>query len=372
MERICAMNKTGIGVVGCGGFCRGNHIPNLLNNPAVNLKTLCDLKPDGLEKFGVADITTDMEKVFADPEIAGVVCATKPDARMEVMRLAKKYRKPLFVEKPLCWGEDQTWRTLELMRDFEEPFFVGFNRQFSPLMKDAICYFRQYCTQGNTTILYRIVGEARLWPKHHWNAVVDRKESTIVHEITHIFQLLYFLTGTFPLAVNTSGGGNVDNVITLEYPHDTTAVIIAGDNGSVGFPKEYLEIDGNYTTIAGYDFVELEVTGNDGVFSRKRYPYTVAGKKFVSSHAEMEEKLREFRNSITPQELEYGYYYDRQVCVDKGHAAEMEAFRQCAAEHLPSPIDLYAGAAANIIAYRAVQSWQEKRRIPLNLDELRK
>ena len=90
-------NKTVIGVVGCGGFCRGNHIPNLLANPAVELKTLCDLKPDGLKEYGVKEITTDMEKVFADPEIEGVVCGTKPDARMDIMKLAKKYRKPLFV-----------------------------------------------------------------------------------------------------------------------------------------------------------------------------------------------------------------------------------------------------------------------------------
>ena len=100
--------------------------------------------------------------------------------------------------------------------------------------------------------------------------------------------------------------------------------------------------------------------------------YTEIKKQYNDLVLGMEEKLREFRNGITPEELEYGYYYDRQVCVDKGHAAEMEAFRQCAAEHVPSPVDLYAGAAANIIAYRAVQSWQEKRRIPLNLDELRK
>ncbi len=364
--------KTKMGVIGCGGFCRGNHIPNLLANPAVELKTLCDLKPDGLEKFGVKEITTDMEKVFADPEIEGVVCGTKPDARMEIMKLAKKYRKPLFVEKPLCWGEEQTMQTLELMRDFKEPFFVGFNRQFSPMMADVLKFYRHYCTAGNTTILYRIVGEARLWPKSHYQAVMEKKESTIVHEITHIFQLFHFLTGDFPLAVSTAGGGNVDNIITLEYPHDVTAVIIAGDNASAGFPKEYLEINGNYTTIAGRYFTELEVTGNDGVFSQKRYPYTIAGKSYLTTLAELREKLREFRNGITPEQLAYGYYYDTQVVVDKGHAAEMEAFRRCIAEHLPSPVDLYAGVAANLIAYRAVQSVQEKRRIELNLDQILK
>ena len=362
--------RTKIAVVGCGGFCRGNHIPNLLANPKVELKTLCDLKPDGLECFGVPRITTDMEEVFADPEIEGVVCATKPDARFGVMELAKKFRKPLFVEKPLCWGEEQTFKALELMRDFKSPFFVGFNRQFSPLMKDAAELFHRYCTQGNTTIVYRIVGEARLWPKSHYTAVVDKKESTIVHEITHIFQLFKYLTNEFPLSVNTSGGGNMDNVITLEYPRNITAVIIAGDNGTAGFPKEYMEINGNYTTIAGYDFVELEATCRDGSFFRKRYNYTVEGKKYRTSHAAMEQKLRNFRNAITPEQMAYGYYYDKQVCVDKGHAGEMEAFRRCIAEKLHSPVDIFDGAAANLIAYRAFQSFSEGRRIALDLKEI--
>ena len=365
------LEKTKIGVVGCGGFCRGNHIPNLLNNPGVELKSLCDLKTEGLEAYGVPVVTTDMEELFADPELQGIVCATKPDARREIMELALKYRKPLFVEKPLCWGEEQTMETVELMRDFNDALFVGFNRQFSPLMTDAKKFYQHYCTAGNTTIVCRIVGEAIIWPPSHYNAVINLKESTIIHEVTHIFQLLNFFTGTFPLSVNTSGGGNVDNIITLEYPNDVTAVIIAGDNGSVGFPKEYLEINGNYTTIAGYNFTELEVTGNDGRFERRRYPYAVGSETFTTSHAEMEEKLRAFRFSITPEERAYGYYYDRQVHVDKGHAQEMEEFRKLAAGEVKhSPIDLFAGAAANIIAYRALQSHTEGRRISLDLKSL--
>ena len=361
--------KTTLGVVGCGGFCRGTHIPNLLKNPQVRLKTLCDLYPEGLETFGCEVITTDMAQVFADPEISGVVCATKPDARFDIMELAKKYNKPLFVEKPLCWGEDQTFKAVEMMRDFKDKIFVGFNREFSPMMQDAFKYYRERCTAGNTTILYRIIGESYLWPKHHYTAVVDRKESTIVHELTHIFQLLRFITGNYPLSVNTSGGGNMDNIITLEYPNNVTAVIIGGDNSTAGFPKEYLEIVGNHTVIAGYNFTELEVTGNDGTFIRQRYPYTIAGEEFTSGRIETDERRRAFRFSVTEEERAYGYYYHRQIKVAKGHYEEMENFRKCVAENLPSPINLYDGAAANIIAYRAVQSYTERRRVDVDINK---
>ena len=362
--------KTKIGVVGCGGFCRGNHIPNLLQNPAVDLKTLCDLKTDGLEEFKVRRITTDMEELFADPEIQGVVCATKPDARRDIMELALKYRKPLFVEKPLCWGKEETLATVEMMKEFSDFLFVGFNRQFSPLMRDVYDLFKKHCGNTATTIIYRIVGEALIWPPAHYDAVINKKESTIIHEVTHIFQLFHFLTGSFPLSVHTAGGGNTDNVITLEYPGNITAVIIAGDNGSVGFPKEYIEINGNYTTIAGFNFTELEIT-NSKFFERHRYPYTVAGQEYTTSHAEMEEKLREFRTSITPEEQAVGYYYDRQVHVDKGHAQEMEIFRRLAAGEIrKSPIDLYAGAAANLIAFEALRSHSDRQRVFFDLKEL--
>ena len=361
--------KTTLGVIGCGGFCRGTHIPNLLKNPLVRLKTLCDLKPEGLDAFGCEVVTTDMTELFADPEISGVVCATKPDARFDIMELAKKYNKPLFVEKPLCWGEEQTFKAVEMMRDFKDKIFVGFNREFSPMMQDAFKYYRERCTAGNTTILYRIIGESYLWPKHHYTAVVDRKESTIVHELTHIFQLLRFLTGNYPLTVNTSGGGNMDNIITLEYPDNVTAVIIGGDNSTAAFPKEYLEIVGNHTVIAGYNFTELEVTANDGTFVRKRYPYTIAGKEFTAGRLETDEQRRAFRFSVTEEERAYGYYYHRQIKVTKGHYEEMERFRKCVAENLPSPINLYDGAAANIIAYRAVQSYTERRRIDIDINK---
>ena len=78
----------------------------------------------------------------------------------------------------------------------------------------------------------------------------------------------------------------------------------------------------------------------------------------------MEEKLRAVRASITPEEQAVGYYYDRQVHVDKGHAREMEVFRRLAAGEIKkSPINLYAGAAANLIAYEALRSHTEKQKL---------
>jgi len=275
------------------------------------------------------------------------------------MEAAVAAGKPLFVEKPLSCSREETEQMRFLLRSSPIPFMVGFNRPFSPLMQDAARYYRQL-RKGETTIVYRIVGEAILWPKSHYEAVMVRRESTIIHEATHIFNLLDWLTGLRPQRVYTAGGGNTNNIITLEYPEDITAVVIAGDNSSAGFPKEYLEINTDYTTIAGYCFCELVVVGKEGECQRHRYPYSVGTQTFTSSRQEMEERLVRFRSSVTQADLDYGYYYDKQVHVDKGHYAELEAFRQCVLNKTHSPIDVELGASANYTAWAAIEAWEKK------------
>lgn len=363
-----------VGVIGCGGFCKGNHIPNLLANPALRIRALCDLNTAVLaelkESFPVDYLTTDFQKIFADAQIDMVVCATKPDFRLPIMEAAIKTEKPLFVEKPLCFTKEDTFRMLEMMRGTKIPFMVGFNRPFSPMIQDAKRYFGQYCQNGNKTLIYRIIGEARIWPKSHYRAIIEEGESTLIHEGTHIFNLLNYLTGNYPLNVYTAGGGNVDNIVTLEYPGNTTAVIIAGDNSNIGFPKEYLEINAEYTTIAGYNFAELEVFTVGGQHFNHKYSYSVGKDIFTTDRREMETKLWEFRKNISKKDLEIGYYYDTQVMGNKGHIHELEAFRSCIVNGEPSPIDVRAGAAANFIAWSALESWEKKQRIELDIRSL--
>ena len=99
--------RTGVGFIGCGGHACGNNIPGAAANPNLELVALCDLRTDVLDRlkrqYTPKLVTTDMEDVFKDPAVGLVVCATKPDVRIPVMKLAVKYRKPLFVESP--------WRT---------------------------------------------------------------------------------------------------------------------------------------------------------------------------------------------------------------------------------------------------------------------
>jgi len=364
-----------VGFIGCGGFASGNHIPNSKSNPNIEIHAFCDLNEKCLEELNAqyepAYITSDMEKIFRDPEIRMVICATKPDARLPAMKLAAKHKKHLFVEKPLCYKETEVEEMVALMNSAPIKFMVGFNRPFSPLMRELKPIYDKY-KKGNTTIIYRIIGEARLWPKHHYDAVVIEKESTIIHETTHIFNLLNWLTGLEPERVYAAGEGNMDNIITLNYPENVTAVIISGDNSTAGYPKERIEINTNYGTMTGDHFTELTVAGFDNVYSRKTFDYKIGNETFNTDGRCAEDKMRDWRKSITKEDIDLGYYYDRQIKVDKGHYNEIEFFRRCILENTSVEVDVIAGAVANLTAWRAIESLEKKTPVSLDFSYLRK
>lgn len=367
--------KMRIGFVGCGAFCSGTHIPNAAANPNFQIVAFCDLDEARLaslkEKYRPSYVTTDMERVFADSNVDMVVCGTKPDARMPVMKLAVKHRKHLFVEKPLCYDPADIEPMVAMMNRAPILFMVGFNRPYSPMMQ-AIKPLYHRNRKGSSTIVYRIIGEAQLWPKHHWRAIVEKKESTIIHEVTHIFDLLNWLTDLEPVKVYTAGEGNMDNVITLTYPDHTTAVIIAGDNSTAGFPKERLEINTNHSTIVGDSFVEMLAVGVEEGFICQRFSWHMGDKTYNTTAQEALSLAWQWRASVTAEERAYGYYYDRAPRVDKGHYAELEHFRQMIERGGPSVTDVFRGAIANLIAWDAVKSWETGRPVSVDYSYLKK
>ena len=369
------MEKMKVGFIGCGGFASGNHIPNAQSNPNLEIQAFCDLNEKHLEEISAeykpAYVTSDMEKIFRDPEISMVICSTKPDFRLPIMKLAVKYGKHLFVEKPLCYKEDEVEEMVSLMKDAPIKFMVGFNRPFSPLMRELKSVYDK-CKKGSATIIYRIIGEAQLWPKHHYDAVVINRESTIIHEATHIFNVINWLTGLEPETVYTAGEGNMDNIITLTYPENVTAVIISGDNSTAGYPKERIEVNTNYGTIVGDHFTELVVAGFDNIYTRKTFDYKIGTETFNTDGRCAEDKLRSWRKSITKEEINLGYYYDRQVKVDKGHYSEIEFFRRCILEDTKSEVDVMAGAVANLTAWRAIESFEKRTPVELDFSSLHK
>jgi len=365
------MNKENLNVafVGCGGFSTGTLVPNVMANPNLHIRAMNRRTESALQelknKYKPDYVTPRYEEIFADDEVDMVICGTKPNFRLPIMETAVQHGKPLFVEKPLCFDDADIEPMVRLMRQRPVKFMVGFNRPYSPMMQAAKPLFQEHKGE-NTLIIYRIIGESDIWPQHHKDAVLDRKETTLIHETTHIFDLMNWLTDSVPTRIYAAGGGNVDNIITLTYPDNVFVTIVAGDNASVGYPKERFEINTGAGTIVGDHFLEMTVTGFGTLHYRKTFDYVLAKKTMNTDGRVAEEKLWEWRQSVTEEEKACGYYYERQLKPDKGHYGELEHFRRCIVEDKDPETDVIKGALAQLIARRAEDSINSGKAIDLD------
>ncbi|MDD3926739.1 MAG: hypothetical protein PHT33_08795, partial [bacterium] len=196
-------------------------------------------------------------------------------------------------------------------------------------------------------------------------------ESTIVHELTHIFDLLNWLTESDPVSIYAVGGRSDNNVVTLVYPGGVAATIVSGGCGTEGYPKERMEIFSGNSALLMNDFVELECTRIDGeqdqCFPVKSNP---GGKRDLSG-VELRNSLRRWRDNLTPEEIKIGYYYGTRVCVNKGHYEALDNLRQCIADERPVETDAYRGAVATIMGLKALESLRSGQAVELEFDRLK-
>lgn len=360
-----------IGIIGCGGFVQGTHLPNAAQNPNFKIRALCDINQNTLQtlgnKYTVDYVSTDYHKLAKDNEIEMVIIGTSPAVRVEPIKALAEGGKHIYVEKPMSLGYEDSKDIVEIVKNTGIKLQVGFNRPYARIMQEAKRIFRKI-RKGQTLIYYRIVGEARLWPQFHQDNVASGKSATIIHEATHIFNLLNWLLDQDPLRVYVVGGQSDNNVITFTYPDDTVATIVSGSCGTEAYPKERMEIFSDYKVLAMDDFVELECTQipgeKDQVFPLKSNP---AGNITDGlSWKQLREGLMSWRKKLTAEEIKKGYYYTTRPCVEKGHYAALQALYDSIKNNTPPLTDAYQGAVATITGLKAVESLQSGK--PVDLD----
>ena len=81
-----------IGVIGCGGFTAGKHLPNLAANPRLCIQALCDTDAGALaqlvDRYQPTQATGDFREVCANPQVDALLIGTKPKNSLEIAKRA--------------------------------------------------------------------------------------------------------------------------------------------------------------------------------------------------------------------------------------------------------------------------------------------
>ena len=266
------MNTLGVGLIGCGGFARRVHIPNLKKNPKYRLHAAMDIietaAQEVVEETGATYATTDLERVLADEQVDVVLITTRHDSHAKLTIKAAEAGKHILCEKPMGMNRDECRAIADAVTKNQVKYTVGYNRGMAPLVTKARELLRNL--PAKRLIYHRIQAP---FPEDSWTHSPTVGGGRFVGEGCHIFDLICELVPSPPVSVYASGGTFLDPA-QVKIP-DSGIVTITFADGSVGttliasancptFPKEATEIYCDGRAICIRDFQEMEYCGFAG------------------------------------------------------------------------------------------------------------
>ena len=263
-----------IGLIGPGGFAK-----NVLVPAFVEAGARLELVGGGAgpsadaagRDLGFARVAADELSVIRDPDVDAVVIATRHGSHAELATQALSAGKHVFCEKPLALNEQELARVIQAARKSDCLLFVGFNRRFSPLLREV----RAFVADSRLVAQYRI--SAGQMPPSSWVHDLENGGGRILGELCHFIDSLVYLTSARISAVSAAAAAEEtlplqarDNIVvnvTLEDGSVGTIAYVAA--GSAAVPKERLEVFAGTRTAILDDYRTLDLYGDGGMHKQE-------------------------------------------------------------------------------------------------------
>ena len=199
------MGSLKVGLIGCGGFARGMHIPILKNNPKYTIYAAMDIFEDAAkqvaEETNASYWTTDLGRLLSDTKI-DVVLLPLDTILMPTYVKAANAGKHIMCEKPMGLNRDECRAVVDAVKKNNVKYTVGYNRGMAPMITKARDLLKEF-PDKKKMIYHRIQAP---FPESHWTHIEEIGGGRFVGEGCHIFDLLCEIVQAPPVMVYASGG----------------------------------------------------------------------------------------------------------------------------------------------------------------------
>jgi len=329
-----------VGLIGCGGFAKAVHIPNLLANPKFRIHAAMDVNLQAAEEVarstGAVYATNELDRLLGDPGVELVFITTRHDSHASLSIRAAKAGKHILCEKPMGLDASECRSVAEAVKEAGVHYTVGYNRGLAPLLAQAKDLLSGL--ENKRLIYHRLQAP---FPEHLWTHDPKLGGGRFVGEGCHIFDLLCELVPVPPVSVYAAGGTFLNSeivkvadsgAVTLTFADGSVGTTLIASAGCGAFPKESTEIYCAGKAIHIADFKEMEIHGfGDG------------GKRVVA----------------LPKQ-------------DKGQAREIDLLADAIRGNGEAPNGLAKAARAAHISFKVVQSIAEGRPVSISEGEWRR
>ena len=380
------MSKIKAGIIGCGKFALGQHLPNCAAAENIELWHCSSRSETGrgyAEEFGSKKISSDYKDVLNDPEVDMVILSVPHEWHMFYLRETISAGKNVLCEKPMVMTMDEAYDVIRLVRKNGVKLCVDYNRRFSPAMidmkqayqshhKNPVGKARVYTQEDNrpiwpeekmTTMLVRINDESLTYGGIH----IDWKEGggLIIGEGCHWLDLMSWMLEDRPVRITGIGGTRLNYIINIEFENGAIGCLLFSASGSFEYPKELIEIQDQGKIFRSECFVENQYYGLSErtvkTFPLQQDFYPDAGK---------EGGLAGYLKKIDAMGQDYvdtGSF--KYIFPDKGHFGLITSFADAIANDEPSPLNEMAGMQATYLSQRAMDSIRLGTSLPINIED---
>jgi myo-inositol 2-dehydrogenase/D-chiro-inositol 1-dehydrogenase len=222
-------------IIGCGSY-GAEHGKFLSTCPGVKLLAVADLDgaraEDFRKKFGAGYATTDVARLWADPEIEAVWICTQHHTHAPLAEAAAAAGKHFFLEKPLAITLADCDRIVAAVERSGVTASSGFKLRFFP----AVIAAKAFLSRPTLTVAQVIDDH---WPSDFWANDPVQGGGNVLSQGCHIVDTVLHLHPAAPVRVYAAGGNRhhptrdiVDTAaITLTFADGAVASIAVGDVG---------------------------------------------------------------------------------------------------------------------------------------------
>lgn len=268
-SRPVAADRLRVAVIGCGGFAKSVHLPNLKQLQEYDIAAMVSRTGSNAkqvaQRYGARYATTDYREVLEDEHIDMVLIATRHNLHAQMAMEAAQAGKAVFLEKPMALHREELDALVRVLQDTGVPFMVGFNRRFSPAARRT-----KRILEGRKSplmVLYRV--NAGYIPAESW-VHTEEGGGRIIGEACHMFDFFNYIVGSAnvvevcseAIVPNAKHIRFFENVtVSVRYEEDSVCTLLYTSLGAKELPKEYVEIYADGKTLVIDDYRELSVYG---------------------------------------------------------------------------------------------------------------
>ncbi|GED17165.1 inositol 2-dehydrogenase [Aneurinibacillus migulanus] len=332
------MEKIRIGIIGAGRIGK-LHAENVVKLPEVELKAISDIFAEQIIEWatslGIKKVTNDYKTIITDPEIDAIFICSPTNTHTDIIAEAAAAGKHIFCEKPISFDIGDTKKSLQLVQEAGVKLQIGFNRRFDHNFKKV----REVVASGKVGDPHIIKVTSRD-PNPPSPDYIKVSGGIFIDMTIHDFDMARYLSGSDVEEVYVQGAVLVDPVFDEYGDIDTAIITLKFENGCIGV------IDNSRKAVYGYD-QRVEVFGSKG-------SVTVANDHPNSVEVSTEE-------CVYHDKPKY-FFLER---YQEAFIEEVKLFVECILHDKDTVVNGYDGLQAELIAYAAKKSWEEKRPVKL-------